>query len=224
VEAALQLGFGERPSGALDLSAGIGHFKSMKPRIASRQGGLDRNRTGWFDCHNPESPASEQPDFQHRLRSGGPFRWDVRPGDLQRSLWGLWDLQQATSQIFHQPHSRLHICEHLVPASSGGVLMYITSRFTLDKKDHRIRKWLTRRFDLLAAVRLPETAFEENAGMKGVTDILIMQKRIEESEEVPLWVNTSVFKPNYRAATVNQYCFEHPDMIILVSSMKGRMW
>ena len=102
--------------------------------------------------------------------------------------------------------------------------MYITSRFTLDKKDDRVRKWLARRFDLRAAVRLPETAFEENAGTKVVTDILIMQKHIEETEEVPLWVNTGVFKPDYRAATVNQYYLEHPDMIMGVPSMNGRMY
>jgi hypothetical protein len=106
----------------------------------------------------------------------------------------------------------------------GGVLMNITSRFTLDKKDDRVRKWLARRFDLLAALRLPETAFEENAGTKVVTDILIMRKRIEETEEAPLWVKTGVFKPDHRAATVNQYYLEHPDMIIGVPSMDGRMY
>ncbi len=78
--------------------------------------------------------------------------------------------------------------------------------------------------DVCMSCPIPETAFEENAGTKVVTDILIMQKRIEENEESPLWVNTGVFKPDYRAATVNRYYLEHPDMIIGVPSMNGRMY
>lgn len=64
----------------------------------------------------------------------------------------------------------------------GGVLAFITSRYTLDKKDSSVRAWLARHLDLLAAVRLPNNAFKENAGTEVVTDVLFMRKRFEGEE------------------------------------------
>lgn len=223
-EAALGLGFGERPFRALDPSAGIGHFKSMTPESL-------RDKVDWTEIEldgltatilkalHPNSrifntgfEAANLPDGMFDLAiSNVPFGdYGVFSKNLPKYLTNsIHDFFFANTWSLLRP---------------GGVLLYITSRFTLDKKDDRVRKWLARRFDLLAAVRLPETAFEENAGTKVVTDILIMRKRTKETEEVPLWVNTGVFKPDYRAATINQYYLEHPDMIIGVPSMDGRMY
>jgi len=74
-----------------------------------------------------------------------------------------------------------------------------------------------------AAVRRPETSYEENVGIKVAADILIIWNCIEETEKVPLWVNTGMFKSDYRTATVNHYRLEDSDMVIDRPSMKGRM-
>ena len=74
----------------------------------------------------------------------------------------------------------------------GGVIAFITSRYTLDKKNSAVREWLARRADLLAAVRLPDTAFVANAGTEVVTDIIFLRKRKELREgRLPDWVETT---------------------------------
>ena len=223
-DAALQLGFGERPFRALDPSAGIGHFKSMTPvplrgKVDWTEIELDGLTAQILKTLHPTSrifntgfEAANLPDGMFDLAiSNVPFGdYGVFSKKLPKYL-----ANPIHDFFFANTWSLLRPC---------GVLMYVTSRFTLDKKDDRVRSWLARRFDLLAAVRLPETAFEENAGTKVITDILIMQKRMEETEEFPIWVQTGVFKPDYRAATVNQYYLENPDMIIGVPSLDGRMY
>lgn len=74
---------------------------------------------------------------------------------------------------------------------AGGVIAFITSRFTLDKQDNRLRSYLAARAELLAAVRLPNNAFTQNAGTQVVTDIIILRKRsapAKETGERPAWV------------------------------------
>ena len=107
------------------------------------------------------------------------------------------------------------------------VLAYNTSHYTLDKKDTSVRSWLAHRLDLLAAVRLPETAFKANAGTEVVTDILFMQKRNEESKELPNWVETDIFytpQNPYKRSNLNKYFNQHPDMVLGTQSMNGTMY
>lgn len=73
----------------------------------------------------------------------------------------------------------------------GGVIAFITSRYTLDKKNKSFREWLAQRVDLLCAIRLPDTTFLSNAGTQVVTDILFLQKRQEPLQgDLPAWVET----------------------------------
>jgi len=223
-EAALQLGFGELPFRALDPSAGIGHFKSMTPAAL-------RDKVDWTEIEldgltalilkalHPNSRIFNT-GFEAANLPAGMF--DLAISNVPFGDYGVFS--KRLPKYLTNPIHDFFFANTWTLLRPGGVLMYITSRFTLDKKDDRVRKWLARRLNLLAAVRLPETAFEENAGTKVITDILIMQKRLEESEEVPIWVHTGMFKPDYRAAMVNQYYLEHPEMIIGVPSMDGRMY
>src|SRR5258706_8244114 len=223
-EAALQLGFGERPFRALDPAAGIGHFKSMTPvalrdQVDWTEIELDGLTAMILKALHPNSRVFNT-GFEAANLPAGMF--DLAISNVPFGDYGVFS-KKLPARLTNPIHD-FFFANTWSLLRPGGVLMYITSRFTLDKKDDRIRAWLARRFDLLAAVRLPETAFEENAGTKVITDILIMQKRTEETEEIPLWVQTGVFKPDYRAATANQYYLEHPEMIIGVPSMDGRMY
>src|SRR5688500_3550055 len=71
----------------------------------------------------------------------------------------------------------------------NGIIAFITSRYTLDKKNSSIREYLAKRADLLAAVRLPDTAFVANAGTQVVTDIIILRKRLQllDGQDMPAW-------------------------------------
>ena len=93
----------------------------------------------------------------------------------------------------------------------GGVIAFITSRYTLDAKDTSVRQYLAERADLLGAIRLPNNAFKDNAGTKVVSDIIFLQKRDTPSVEKPAWVQTGENADGFR---INRYFIDHPEMIL----------
>ena len=93
----------------------------------------------------------------------------------------------------------------------GGILSFITSRYTMDSKDSTVRKYLSQRADLLGAIRLPNDAFRANAGTNVVADIIFLQKREEPAVELPDWVGTMENPDGY---PVNCYFNDHPEMVL----------
>ena len=93
----------------------------------------------------------------------------------------------------------------------GGVVAFVTSRYTLDSKDSSARKHLAERADLLGAIRLPNDAFKKNAGTEVVSDIIFLQKRDRPIDREPDWVQLGKTPEGF---TVNQYFVEHPDMVL----------
>ena len=93
----------------------------------------------------------------------------------------------------------------------GGVVAFVTSRFTMDSKDSTARKYLAQRADLLGAVRLPNNAFKANAGTEVVSDILFLQKLERPIDREPEWVQVGQTPEGF---TVNQYFVDHPDMVL----------
>ena len=93
----------------------------------------------------------------------------------------------------------------------GGVVAFVTSRYTLDSKDSTVRKYLAARADLLGAIRLPNNAFKANAGTEVVSDIIFLQKRDTPAVEEPVWVQTGENADGFR---INRYFIEHPEMIL----------
>ena len=93
----------------------------------------------------------------------------------------------------------------------GGVVAFVTSRFTMDSKDSSARKYLAQRADLLGAVRLPNNAFKTNAGTEVVSDILFLQKLERPIDREPEWVQVGQTPEGF---TVNQYFVDHPDMVL----------
>ena len=109
----------------------------------------------------------------------------------------------------------------------GGIIAFITSRYTLDKVDSRVRHHIAERADLLAAARLPESAFRKNAGTEVVTDVLILRKKFKSGgvEEKISWLETDVF-PNeldYRVP-VNRFYIERPDLMLGVPGCSRGMY
>ena len=93
----------------------------------------------------------------------------------------------------------------------GGVVAFVTSRYTLDAKDSTVRRYLAQRADLLGAIRLPNTAFKANAGTEVVSDIIFLQKRDRPIEIDPEWVHLGQTEDGY---AINSYFLEHPEMVM----------
>ncbi|MCI8373744.1 MAG: DEAD/DEAH box helicase family protein [Lachnospiraceae bacterium] len=93
----------------------------------------------------------------------------------------------------------------------GGILAFITTRYTMDSQNTDVRKRLAKRADLLGAVRLPNNAFKANANTEVVSDILFLQKRSTLADEAPEWVWT---EKNADGFTINNYFISHPDMVL----------
>lgn len=93
---------------------------------------------------------------------------------------------------------------------AGGILAVVTSKGTMDKKNPGVRKYLAQRAELLGAVRLPNTAFKENAGTEVTSDILFLKKRDRVMDIEPDWVHLG---ENADGITMNQYFIDHPEMI-----------
>jgi adenine-specific DNA methylase len=89
----------------------------------------------------------------------------------------------------------------------GGVVAFVTSRYTMDAKDSSARKYLAQRADFLGAVRLPNNAFRANAGTDVVSDIIFLQKRDRPITIEPDWVHLGENKDGF---AINSYFTEHP--------------
>ena len=97
----------------------------------------------------------------------------------------------------------------------GGLVMFVTSRYTMDKQGDAARQYLAERADLLGAIRLPETSFKKNAGTEVVTDILFLRKKVPgETFQGNDWINLGVVKAGDTAHAVNEYFVAHPEMVL----------
>jgi N12 class adenine-specific DNA methylase len=107
----------------------------------------------------------------------------------------------------------------------GGILALITSRYTLDKQDPTVRKALAEKADLIAAMRLPNTAFKENAGTEVTTDILFLQKRAPDQEPANQpWTETVTITIEGRPVALNEYYIRHPEMMLGQMELTGTMY
>ena len=93
----------------------------------------------------------------------------------------------------------------------GGVVAFVTSRYTMDSKDSTARKHMAERADLLGAIRLPNNAFRANAGTDVVSDIIFLQKRDRPMDHEPDWVQLGKTEDGF---AINQYFVDHPEMVL----------
>ena len=93
----------------------------------------------------------------------------------------------------------------------GGVVAFVTSRYTMDSKDSTARKHMAERADLLGAIRLPNNAFKANAGTEVVSDIIFLQKRDRPIDHEPDWVQLGKTEDGF---AINQYFVDHPEMML----------
>lgn len=227
-----RLGAGKLDSlNVLDPSAGVGHFKSMMPESLRKKANwveveLDKVTATILAALHPASKVFGMGYEQVNLPRGHfdiitsnvpfgnyPVAFDGLPRHLRTSIH---DFFFARSLDLLRP---------------GGVMAFITSRYTLDKKDDLVRKHLAEHCDLLAAVRLPNNAFASNAGTEVVTDLLFLRKRFAPNKELPAWadVRQETLQHHERdwAAEkfwLNRHYQHHPECVLGKQAACGTMY
>ena len=121
-------------------------------------------------------------------------------------------------QVFDPEYNRLGFSIHnyfaakmLEQVRPGGIVAFVTSRYTMDAKDERVRRYLAERGELLGAIRLPNSAFRANAGTDVVSDIIFLQRCELPWTELPDWVHTGDTPEGFK---VNKYFLQHPEMVL----------
>ncbi|HEY9208653.1 MAG TPA: hypothetical protein VIP31_06380 [Acidovorax sp.] len=107
----------------------------------------------------------------------------------------------------------------------GGLVVYVTSRYTMDKLDDKARKYLSERADLVGAIRLPQTAFKQNAGTDVVTDVIFLRKKMpgETFAGAQAWSKSVPIQAGAKTFPINEYFHAHPEMVLGQHSDAGSM-
>ena len=121
---------------------------------------------------------------------------------------------QVNDKAYNKLNFNIHnyfFAKALDQVRPGGVVAFVTSRYTMDAKDSTVRRYLAQRAELLGAIRLPNNAFKANAGTEVVSDIIFLQKRERPLDIVPEWTQIG---QNEDGFAVNSYFLEHPEMVL----------
>ena len=192
----------------LEPSCGVGNFFGMLPEsmAGSRLYGVELDSISGRIAQKlyPEAnitvagfESTKQRDF-----------YDLAVGNVPFGNYKVND--RAYNQLGFSIHNYF-FAKAIDQVRPGGIVAFVTSRFTMDSKDSSARKYLAQRADLLGAVRLPNNAFKANAGTEVVSDILFLQKLERPIDREPEWVQVGQTPEGF---TVNQYFVDHPDMVL----------
>ena len=121
---------------------------------------------------------------------------------------------QVNDKAYNKLNFNIHnyfFAKALDQVRPGGVVAFVTSRYTMDSKDSTVRRYLAQRAELLGAIRLPNDAFKKNAGTEVVSDIIFLQKRDRPLDIAPDWTQTGQTEDGF---TINQYFLDHPEMVL----------
>lgn len=121
---------------------------------------------------------------------------------------------QVNDKAYNKLNFNIHnyfFAKALDQVRPGGVVAFVTSRYTMDAKDSTVRRYLAQRAELLGAIRLPNDAFKKNAGAEVVSDIIFLQKRDRPLDIVPEWTQTGQTEDGF---AINRYFIDHPEMVL----------
>ena len=121
---------------------------------------------------------------------------------------------QVNDKAYNKLNFNIHnyfFAKALDQVRPGGVVAFVTSRYTMDAKDSTVRRYLAQRAELLGAIRLPNDAFKKNAGAEVVSDIIFLQKRDRPLDIAPEWTQTGQTEDGF---AINRYFIDHPEMVL----------
>jgi N12 class adenine-specific DNA methylase len=214
----------QQGSSVLEPAMGVGHFFGLMPESL-----LGGQRTGVeLDSLTARIARQLYPDaaifaqgFEETPLPDNYF--DVVVGNVPFGDYGVHDpaMKRSLTRSIHD----YFFAKSLEKARPGGVMALITSRYTMDKQDSTIRKALAEKADLVAAIRLPNTAFAGNAGTQVTTDILFLQKRLPGQEPGgESWTEAGVVEIDGSQNSLNEYYLRHPEMMLGRLTLEGTMY
>ena len=202
-----QMGF--EKGNALEPAMGVGNFFGMLPENMkdSKLYGVEldgitgRIAKQLYPKADIRISGFEKTDFPNDF-------FDVAVGNVPFGQYKVADKQYDKQNFLIHDYFFAKTLDKVRP---GGVVAFVTSKGTMDKKSPEVRKYLAQRAELLGAVRLPNTAFKENAGTEVTSDILFLKKRDRVMDIEPEWVHLS---EDANGISMNSYFAENPEMIV----------
>ena len=221
-----QLGF--RGGNVLEPGMGIGHFFGLIPEEMA-----DRSKLFGVELDSLSSRIARMLYPEADIQHSGFQTADIADNSMDLAISNVpfanVPVVDRALEAMGGPVENLHdyfFGKALTKLKPGGVMAFITSAFTMDKGNQEIRKWLSERADLIAAYRLPNDAFQENAGTQVVTDIIILRKKtgqpIPHAEE---WANLGdATTRKGETIRINGYYARHPGNILGLLDNDGSMF
>lgn len=202
-----QMGF--RQGNVLEPACGVGHFLGMLPEgmAESKVYGVELDDISGRIARQlyPRSSISvrgyEKMDFPDNF-------FDVAVGNVP---FGQFKVQDRRYDRLNLSIHEYFFAKTLDKVRPGGVVAFVTSSYTMDKRTGNVRKYIAQRAELLGAIRLPNDTFKAAAGTEVVSDILFLQKRDRMVDIEPEWVQLGT---NDDGITMNRYFLDHPDMVL----------
>jgi N12 class adenine-specific DNA methylase len=210
----------------LEPSMGVGHFFGLQPeellagshrtgveldRITARIAGLLYPDARIFAKGFEETPLPD--NF-----------FDVVIGNIPFGNYPVYDPACRNRALTRTIHDYF-LAKSLDKVRAGGLVALITSRYTMDKQDATIRRYLAGRADLVGAIRLPNTAFKGNAGTEVTTDIIFLQKREKGAPaRGEAWEELGLVETPDGGVHINEYFARHPDMMLGEMRLEGTMY
>ena len=202
-----QMGF--RQGNVLEPACGVGHFLGMLPEgmAESKVYGVELDDVSGRIARQlyPRSSISvrgyEKMDFPDNF-------FDVAVGNVP---FGQFKVQDRRYDRLNLSIHEYFFAKTLDKVRPGGVVTFVTSSYTMDKRTGNVRKYIAQRAELLGAIRLPNDTFKAAAGTEVVSDILFLQKRDRMVDIEPEWVQLGT---NDDGITMNRYFLDHPDMVL----------
>lgn len=211
--------FGFSKGNILEPSMGVGNFFSHLPDSMkqSRLFGVElddlsgRLSKQLYQKAKIDIKGFEETNFEDNF-------FDVAIGNVPFGNYKVYD------RLYDKHNFMIHdyfFAKTLDKVRPGGIIAFVTSKGTLDKKDQAVRKYMAERAELIGAIRLPNTAFKENANTDVTADILFLKKRESRSVENPSWLKVGLTEDG---VPVNQYFIDHPHMMLGKMAFDERMF
>ena len=205
-EAVDRMGF--KTGNILEPSCGVGNFFGMLPEsmagsklygveLDSISGRIARQLYPKADITVAGFETTDRRDF-----------YDLAIGNVPFGQYQVND--KAYNKLGFNIHNYF-FAKALDQVRPGGVVAFVTSRYTMDAKDSTVRRYLAQRAELLGAIRLPNNAFRANAGTDVVSDIIFLQRRERPLDIVPEWTQTGQTEDGF---AINRYFIDHPEMVL----------
>ena len=216
-EAVGRMGF--KTGNILEPSCGVGNFFGCLPEsmAESKLYGVELDSLTGRIAQQLYQNASIAVQGYERVSFQKDF-FDVAVGNVPFGNYQVND--KAYNRLGFSIHNYF-FAKALDQVRPGGIVAFVTSRYTMDTKDPAVRRYLAQRAELLGAIRLPNNAFKANAGTEVVTDIIFLQKREHIDLSEPAWVQLGESANGF---TINRYFIDHPEMILGVQTVENTQY